>query len=136
VRGLVYYAAVCWDLWQRYLRDARPRLRRGEIVLADRYVYDLRHLHHGRPIAVFPLVRRLICALFPRPDLLFFLCNAPEEIVARKPQLTVADARAQQETYRRALAGRGAVEVTTSRPPEEIAEELAARILARHHERR
>jgi thymidylate kinase len=136
VRSLVYYAAVSWDLWQRYRKDAKPRLKRGELVLVDRYAYDARYLYDGRPVAALPLARRLLCALFPRPHLLYFLYDDPEAIVARKPQLTVEQARAQQEVYRRTLRGRGAIEVRTSRPAEQIAEELAARILARYHERR
>jgi thymidylate kinase len=136
VRALAYYAALSWDLLQRYRKDARPQLKRGGLVLVDRYPYDARHLYDGRPVTALPLARRLLCALFPKPHLLFFLFDDPEAIVARKPQLTVEQARAQQEVYRRTLAGRGAIEVRTNRPAAEIAEELATRILARYHERR
>ena len=135
-RGLGYYLAVYYDMWTRYLGEVRPRLRRGELVLSDRYIQDLRYLHHSRPIAVFPLLRPLLCRLFPRPHVVFFLHNDPEVIASRKDQLTAEQILAFQTTYRRALRGLPVREIKTDRPAEQVAEEITRTILARYFERR
>jgi len=133
VRGLGYYLAVYLDLWARYRKDVRPRLRRGELVLSDRYVYDLRYLYHSEPVHVFGLTRRLVCRLFPRPHLIFFLFHEPEAIAARKPQLQADAIRRLQDSYRRALRGLPVVEVRTDGP---VDREVTARIVAAWYERR
>jgi len=136
IRSAFYYFAVWWDLWARYLGSIRPRLRRGVLVLADRYVHDLRYLFHDRPATVAPLWRRLVCFLFPRPHLVVFLFNDPETIVARKPQLDEERIRSFQEAYRRVVRTLPHLEMKTDRPVPEIADAVTAHILARYYERR
>lgn len=104
VRGLVYYAAISLELHWRYFRDVRPTRRRGGVVLAERYVYDLAFVHDSVAIEAYPVLRKLVCRLFPRPDLTILLDNDPEEIHRRKPQLAVAEIAHQRAAYRRVLA--------------------------------
>jgi thymidylate kinase len=95
LRGLVHILA---DKWLRYLVHIRPRLVRGEVVVLDRYFYDLRTFPH-------PLVRRrwveaLVMRLIPEPALAFCLQADPVLIAARKKELTVAETARQIECYR------------------------------------
>jgi len=95
LRGLVHIMA---DKWLRYLVHVRPRLVRGEVVVLDRYFYDLRTFAH-------PLVRQrwleaLIMRLIPEPALAFCLAADPALIAARKRELTVAETARQIECYR------------------------------------
>jgi len=103
-RGLAYYAAIWLELRWRYFRDVRPTLRRGGVVLAERYVYDLAFVHDSVSIEAYPVLRRLVCRLFPRPDLSILLDNEPDEIHRRKPQLAVAEIAHQRRAYREALS--------------------------------
>jgi thymidylate kinase len=95
LRGLLHVLA---DQWLRYLVYVRPRLVRGDIVVLDRYFYDLRTYQH-------PLVRRrwveaLAMRVIPRPALAFCLTASPSVIAARKGELTVAETARQLECYR------------------------------------
>jgi len=95
LRGLVHILA---DKWLRYVVHVRPHLVRGEIVVLDRYFYDLRTYPH-------PLVRRrwieaLVMRCIPEPAVTFSLRADPELITARKHELTVAETARQLECYR------------------------------------
>jgi thymidylate kinase len=95
LRGLVHILA---DKWLRYLVHVRPRLARGEVVVLDRYFYDLRTFPH-------PLVRRswveaLVMRLIPQPAVIFCLQADPALIAARKNELTVAETARQIECFR------------------------------------
>lgn len=91
-----YYAV---EYGWRWLTDVAVPIRRGEIVVCDRYVYDLRWSPSpgSRAAAV---AQRLV----GRPDVLVLPDAPPAQIHARKPERTVADIRDQQEAFRALLA--------------------------------
>jgi thymidylate kinase len=87
-----YYAA---EYLLRWARDIRPGLRNGGVVIADRYVYDLRESPWPGSAA-----SRVAEFLMPRPDVLV-LPDAPDRIIhARKPERTAEEQAAQQERFR------------------------------------
>jgi thymidylate kinase len=69
------------DAYARYIRYLRPRHRRGDITITDRYAYDL--LLNERTT---PLVRWILLHCYPAPDLLVYLHHDPEVLHDRKPQ--------------------------------------------------
>ncbi len=83
----------------RYLSTVAGPKRRGEVVICDRYVYDLRD-------SPWPGSRAAAFAewLVPSPDVMV-LPDAPVELIhARKPERPFAEQRAQQEKFRDLLA--------------------------------
>ena len=95
-----YYAG---EYGWRYLRTVAPRRWQRDIVICDRYVYDLRESPWPGSRASW-LVERLV----PRPDILA-LPDAPAELIhARKPERQLAEQAAQQQKFRALLAERPA----------------------------
>ncbi|NUO80856.1 hypothetical protein HUU05_12325 [candidate division KSB1 bacterium] len=89
-KGTVFYLLLAVELWFRYYALALPRLRRGRIVLADRYIYDLMIGYKNRPLHSHQRLRRWLCRRYPKPDLAILLDAAPEVIYQRKPQFEVS----------------------------------------------
>jgi thymidylate kinase len=95
LRGLAHIMA---DKWLRYLVEVRPRLARGEVVVLDRYFYDLRTFPH--PLVQTPWVEAIVMSLIPKPAIIFCLQADPALIAARKNELTVAETARQIELFR------------------------------------
>ena len=95
LRGIVHIMA---DKWARYLVYVRPRLVRGEVVVVDRYFYDLRTFMH--PLVRSRFVDGFVMRMVPEPALAFCLVADPEVITVRKHELTVAETARQIECYR------------------------------------
>lgn len=88
VRSALYYILVVIEMWARWWGRVLPKLRRGEVVLADRYIYDMLTGYKSLPMDYHIGVRERVCNLFPRPDIGILLESDPEVIIARKEQLT------------------------------------------------
>jgi thymidylate kinase len=101
VRPSLVHRAAAWvyvlDYLWRSVRLVRPAVRRGHVVICDRWVTDLRrHPAPGSSAA------RVAQWLVGAPDV-FMLADAPvEEMVARKGERSVAESRAEQEGLRTA----------------------------------
>lgn len=95
LRGLVHIMA---DKWLRYVVHVRPRLVRGEVVVLDRYFYDLRTFAH--PLVRSRFIENIVMRLIPEPAITFSLRADPALIAARKHELTTAETARQMECYR------------------------------------
>ncbi|KUL27695.1 nucleoside/nucleotide kinase family protein [Actinoplanes awajinensis] len=119
----------------RYLRTVTPALARRRVVIADRWVFDLRESPWPGSRAA-----RLVEFLVPAPDLLV-LPDAPAEVIhRRKPERSLAGQRAQQDRFRRLLAERPArcaelLVDTTGSPGDAVAPLVAAVVQAAHTSR-
>lgn len=71
-----------FELFVRYFVWIRTKVRRGEIVVADRYIYDF--LIMRRFLNRYKWSRGFILKLIPKPDLLICLYNDPDIIMKRK----------------------------------------------------
>lgn len=121
---LVLWWADCAVGW---LVGIRPALRRGDLVLFDRYVHDIlvdpRRYRYGGSAR---LARRAV-GLVPRPDA-FVVLDAPVEVLrSRKREVAAGETDRQRSAYRR-LADElpGARLVDASRPLEAVAGEVAS----------
>ena len=86
--------------WVGYLRTVRPLVRAGGLVVGDRWGYG--YVVQPGPLRFFgpdSLARKAI-QLLPRPDLVVNLAAPPDLIVARKDELTEAQAAAELEVCR------------------------------------
>ncbi len=129
-RLAAWYYAVEYG-WRYLTTVAGPR-RRGEVVICDRYVYDLRE-------SPWPGSRASVFAelIVPRPDIMV-LPDAPAEMIhERKPERSLADQRRQQEQFRELLAeepGRFAnLIIDTSGRQDDAVEPLVLAVISAAH---
>ncbi len=95
LRGLVHIMA---DKWLRYIVHIRPCLARGEVVVLDRYFYDLRTFLH--PLVSAPWFEAIMMRLIPKPAVMYCLTADPAVIAARKNELTEAETARQIGLFR------------------------------------
>lgn len=132
VAAWFYAAEYAW----RYARHVAPGVRRRDVVICDRYVYDLRDSPWpGSPAARF--AQRIV----PAPDVLVLPDAPPEVIHARKPERSLAGQAAQQRAFRALLAEQPArcaelILDTSGADPDAVAPVVAAVVEASHHPRR
>lgn len=98
-KGTMFYLLLAVELWFRYYALALPKLRRGRIVLADRYIYDLLIGYKNRPLHSHQRLRAWLCRRYPKPDVAILLDAAPEVIFARKPQFEVSQLEYIRRSY-------------------------------------
>jgi thymidylate kinase len=136
VRGGLRLANQFAEEWHRQLLATRYR-RRGTVVLFDRHFFADYYSHDIAGNGRRPLGRRLhgfvLERLYPRPDLVIFLDAPPEVLLARKGEGTLETLAARREEYVRVMAlSRESVAVDATRPPDDVAAEVA-RIIHGYH---
>jgi thymidylate kinase len=128
-KGYVFYLATFIELGYRYLADVFFSVRRGYWVVSDRYITDLRFAYKERPIQNYARLRRLLCFLYPRPDLMIVLDNQPAVVAARKTGLSEAQIGALRGFCLDAARGYRHEVVTTDQSPDQIADHILTRML-------
>jgi dTMP kinase len=82
LRPLTYSLLYCADHLDRMQQVIRPALQRGEIVLADRYMYTAFARDAARGLD--PAWVRDLYRFSEQPDMVFYLHISPEEAVKRR----------------------------------------------------
>ena len=83
------YIVTCW-----------PLLRRGDVIVHDRYLHDVaidpKRYRYGGPL----YLARLLARVVPQPDIFFILVADPETILARKAEVSESELYRQLAAYR------------------------------------
>lgn len=127
---LVYY----WvDYMGGYFRSVRPKLRRREVMLFDRYYYDMiADSFRSRISLPMPLLR-LVGRLLPLPQYAFFIHVDQVEIHRRKQELTLEQIGLLNSRYG-ALADRGwLIRIDNNGAPEVAAAAIVDHIVLDRH---
>jgi thymidylate kinase len=128
---LIYWLLDCWA---GYLFFVCPRLRKGQVVIFDRYLPDVivDPARYRLPASVEKIAAAL-AGLAPQPDLYILLDATAETVQCRKREVPAA------ETHRQCLAYRmlfeslpGAVVVNANRGVNQVAQSAAALISSCH----
>jgi thymidylate kinase len=111
-------------------RLVRPQLRRGGIVICDRYTLDsivALRFDYGPPRR-FRFQRWLIATLSPTPRRSFLLDVAPETARARKPEHRLDWLSGHAALYREECARLGVIRLNGERSCEELCAEIASSV--------
>ena len=95
LRPLTYSLLYCADHMDRTQQVIRPALQRGEIVLADRYMYTAFARDAARGLD--PTWVRGLYRFSARPDIVFYLHISPEEAVKRRLALQHFDSTRKEQ---------------------------------------
>ena len=139
-RGVLFSTAklfyFLFDYFFGYALRVRPKLVQSTFILFDRYFHDLladpKRYRYGSAMWLARLVGRCV----PKPDL-WVLLDAPGEIVvARKGEISLAEATRQRQAYRDVLAPlQNVARVDASQPLEAVVRDVEDHILDRLEER-
>ncbi len=87
------------DYWFGYLTKIRPALARSQLVVFDRYFYDLivdrRRYRYNGPQWLLSALTPFV----PKPDLVFILDASEEKVLSRKQELDFQEVRRQRKCY-------------------------------------
>ena len=120
--------------WLGYLMRVLPGLKRGTLVVFDRYFPDglVDPRRYRLPQSCGRLVA-LVESLLPKPDV-YFVLDAPATVLqTRKREVTPDEAERQSREYRRLVEQLpNAVVVDASQPLEKVVDEVVERSIERH----
>ncbi len=124
---LLYYLADYW-LGSFPIRKAKAQ---GRLVLFDRYAPDMACDPRRYRFGLRPGFLQKVCALVPQPDLGFILTGDAAMLYARKREVPLETLKGLLERYGAVPRDLPAYQtVDCSRMPDEIADEIAAKVLA------
>jgi thymidylate kinase len=93
------------DYWFGYLGTFAPAMMRSQLIVFDRYMYDLlvdsKRVRYGGPAWLLRFAARVI----PHPDLVILLDASPEVLWSRKQEVPFEEIERQREEYLQ-VAGR------------------------------
>lgn len=119
--SLFIYAYFFLDFTWAYLVKFRPLMKRGVVIIYERYYYDV--LFHPKRYKLQPIasVGNILSRFVPKPDLIILMCGDSPTIHNRKPELPIEEIVRQQKEMKNQLVNFGVVlnvNVTTAEPEE------------------
>ena len=123
---------LAFDYWMGYLAGTRQATMRTQLVVFDRYFYDIlvdpKRVRYDGP-AWLP---RALSHILPKPDLVLVLNAAPEVLWSRKQEVPYQEVVRQQEEYLRVADGLNSVAVIDAAQPLSQVVQSACDAIVRH----
>lgn len=118
------------SFWLGYLRTVRPAVRKGALVVADRWAYG--YIVQPRALKYYgpTWLARWAVARMPRPHVLAVLQAPPDVVHARKDQLTLEQIRSELTAWAE-LPCHDPMFVDANQPPAQVAGVIRERLEAR-----
>ncbi|SMH40739.1 Thymidylate kinase [Mesorhizobium australicum] len=127
---LIYY---WFDYLGGYFRHILPVLKRREVMLFDRYYFDMIADPSRSRIALPKRLMRVLGRLLPLPDYAFFIRVDPEEIRRRKQELTIERIVELNGQYEDLVRRGWLIPIENNGSPEEAAAAIVDCIIADRH---
>jgi thymidylate kinase len=113
--------------WLGYLATIKPILRRGGLVVGDRWAYGYLVEPSALRFAGSRSVARLALRMMPQPDLVVALVVDAETIRQRKPELTVEEITRQLTAWSQLPAPM--VVIDAGQPPDAVARSIVGHLI-------
>ena len=124
-KSILRFLFYLLDFTLGYLLEVRPSLRRGALVIFDRYYYDFTVDRFRYNMSLPNWFIRLFEPLVPRPDLTIYLHASPDQLYKRKQELSFTEITKQVEAYEKLVKKlRGAYRIDAERPVEKVAGQI------------
>lgn len=121
--SMLFFLLITLEMYFRYLKIYR-KLRTRHIVITDRYIYDLMVGSMHEVTQAHKRIRSFLCAIFFKPHKVFLLRNTPEQILARKNQLTADNLQAIQAVYDELALKYHFINILTDQEPRLLAHQI------------
>lgn len=121
--GWVRLGRNLFRFWAAYLLLIRPALRRGSLVIGDRWAYGYVAQPYSLRFYGPGTLARVAVRWFPQPDYLLNLQAPPKVIRGRKQELSTSEIGDELQRWSTLLARRR-VDVDATRTPTVLADEL------------
>lgn len=121
------------DYLYGYLRKVRPEIKKGKLILFDRYYYDMIADSLRSRILLPQLLLRALGRILPLPDYAFFIKVDPNEIYRRKQELTMKRIVTLNSHYEDLVERGWLIEVDNNGAPEKAATEIVDYIITQRH---
>jgi len=124
------------DYWLGYTLKIAPAMRRSELIVFDRYIYDLlvdsKRVRYGGPAWLLKVVARVV----PRPNLVILL-DAPADVLwSRKQEVPIEEVMRQRDLYRKVASKLPfATTVNAAQPLADVIMDVD-NVIVEHYERR
>jgi thymidylate kinase len=118
------------DYFVGFLAQVAPAIRRSQLLIFDRYIYDLlidcKRIRYGGPLWLLRFVARIV----PRPDLVILL-DAPAEVLwSRKQEVPFEEVVRQREAYLQVARGMSStIIVNAARPLADVIHDVDCAIV-------
>jgi thymidylate kinase len=130
---LVYYSL---DYILGYFTRVRPKLVRRELVIFDRYFYDMIADPERSRISLPFWLLKLFSYFIPSPKSSFFIYAEPKKIMERKQELTQEKIRMLNERYIKVTeCNKNIFRINNNEEPQKAAEEIVETVIKRRAER-
>ncbi len=126
--GWVRLARNVVRLWAGYLMRVRPAVRRGTLVIGDRWAYGYLAQPHALKYYGPPWLARLAIRLLPGPDLVVSLTAPPALIRSRKDELPEDRIVAELSAWAAAAADTRLLTLDATSTPAALAASVAAEL--------
>ncbi len=117
------------ELFYRYGKVYRC-LRFGRNVVADRYVYDVLTGSMHKVCEERKWLGRILCRIFPKPDICYLLWTSATEITRRKQDLDEEEASKMLQVYEKIATDFDCTKIQTDCRVEEIVDQIVRENLA------
>lgn len=130
IKSLIKFIIINFDYLLGYHFDVKKRIKKGELVIFDRYFYDYYLDKLRYRLSLSDSFMHLFQFMIPKPDMTFLLLGTPEVLYERKREVSVEEIKEQcLNLIRFEKYMKPAMEINVDRPIDVVVEQVGSWIV-------